>query len=345
MTTKAPDNAFRLMLLLLILLLPILLLGNLFIGSVHIPAADIVDILLGRDGVTEVWQNIVLSYRVPQAVTAAVSGAALAVAGLLMQTLFRNALADPSILGISSGASLSVAIVMLCFGGSVGQMLSISVSRSLLVILAAFIGSMAVMAVVIWFSTRVRNNVMLLIIGIMIGYLSSSVIYVLNFYASSDNIRHFVFWSMGNYSNVVAERLPFFCITVALGLIGASLLIKPLNALLLGENYAVNLGVRLKRVRIAILAVTGLLTSTVTAFCGPIAFIGLAVPHIARLLSRCSNHRQLMPLVILTGAVISLGCNLCTLLPSNGSILPVNTITPIVGAPVVLYIILHRQHI
>lgn len=345
MSTDRTHQSFVRATAVLAVLLPLLLLGTLFIGSVHIPVKAVLQILAGHDAGPSAWNHIVLSYRLPQAVTAAMAGAALAASGLMMQTLFRNALADPSILGISSGASLGAAVVMLFFGGAAGSIFSLSIPGSLLVITGAFAGSMAVMALIVWFAAKVRSNVMLLIIGIMIGYLASSVIYVLNFHASMENIRQFVFWSMGDFSGMTTGRLPFFCTVTAMGLAAASLLVKPLNALLLGDNYAANLGVRLRPVRIAALTVTGLLTSTVTAFCGPVAFIGLAVPHIVRMTTGCSNHRQLMPLTLLAGAVISLVCNLCTLLPSDGSILPLNTITPLIGAPVVLLVILRRRHI
>jgi len=344
MRNKAPEHHYALMMTLMAIMLPLLTACSLLMGSVHIPADAVVDILFGRGAPEAAWEYIVLSYRLPQALTALTAGAALSVAGLLIQTLFRNALADPSILGISSGASLGVALMMLWAGGSASQAIARSMGGSLAVIAAALAGALAVLGLIIWFSTKVSSNVMLLIVGLMTGYMASSVIYILNFYASGESIRQFVFWSMGDFSNVFPDRLPVFCGVSALGLLGASLLIKPLNAMLLGDHCAANLGVRLQPVRMAVLLVTGLLTATVTAFCGPIAFIGLAVPHVARLLSGCTNHRQLMPLVMLSGGVTALLCNLCTLVPQNGELLPLNAITPLIGAPVVLYIILHKQH-
>jgi iron complex transport system permease protein len=202
-----------------------------------------------------------------------------------------------------------------------------------------------VLGIIVYLSGKVTNAVMLLIIGIMVGYLASSVISVLNYYASADRVHAYVMWGMGDFSGVSNERLPFFAVCSLSGLFVALLLIKPLNALLLGEMYAANLGVRVKRMRIILLLCTGLLTATATAFCGPVAFIGLAVPHIARLLSGSSNHTVLLPVTILFGACVALLCNLLTTLPGAGGVLPLNAVTPLVGAPVILYVIINRTNI
>ena len=312
----------------------VLLLANLMLGSVRIPAGEVVRTLLAR-GDNPIWSHIVLESRLPQAITALLGGSALSASGLMMQTLFKNPLAGPSILGISDGANLGVAIVMIYF----------SAGSYLTTILAAFAGALVVLLVIIGFSKKVQNNVMLLIIGIMMGYLASSLISILNFRASADKVHQYVLWGMGDFTAVSVEKLPWFCIFTVAGLAGAVMLIKPLNALLLGESYAANLGVRVKRTRVAILLVTGILTATVTAFCGPISFIGLAVPHIARLLLGSSNHRQLLPVTIIAGAATALLCNLITILPGGSNMLPLNAVTAIIGAPIIIYVIMNRRNI
>lgn len=315
-------------------LLLLLFAGNILYGAVSVPFSAIWNLLTGRE-VSEVARIIVVESRLPQAVTALVAGASLAVSGLLLQTLFRNPLAGPSILGISDGANLGVALVMLCTGGSVA-----SFGGYAGVVGAAMIGAMSILGVMLSFSRKVRSNTMLLIIGIMVGYLVSSIISILNYYASADKVRQFVMWGMGDFSMVSLERLPFFCGVALVGLLLAVLSVKPLNALLLGENYASNLGINVRSARMGLLLCTGLMTAVVTAFCGPISFIGLAVPHIARMLVRTSDHRVLVPATILTGGCIALACNLLTVVPGSGNLLPLNAVTPIFGAPVIIYIIM-----
>lgn len=322
----------------------LLFLANLVYGAVNVPAGAVFDALFSGGSGRESWDIIILGSRLPQTVTALMAGAALAVSGLLLQTLFRNPLAGPSILGISDGANLGVALVMLYFGSGVG-IGSWMGSGYIATVLAAFIGALAILSVIIIFSHKVKNNVMLLIIGIMIGYLASSAISILNYYAAPDQVHQYVMWGMGNFSGVSAAKLPYFCAFAFAGLLCSLLLIKPLNALLLGESYAANLGVKIKRVRMMILLCTGLLTASVTAFCGPVSFIGLAVPHIARLLLGTSNHKQLVPVTILAGACTALLCNALTVLPGSQGILPLNAITPIVGAPVIIYVIINRKNI
>ncbi len=314
---------------------------NLLFGSVAIPAGDVVSILMGDESAKASWQFIVIESRLPQAITAMLCGAALAVSGLLLQTAFRNPLAGPSVFGINSGAGLGVALVMLLMGGglSVG---SVSISGFAAILVAAFIGAMAVMAVIFFFSTLVRNNVMLLIIGIMIGYISNSAISLLNFFATDEGVKSYMVWGMGSFGGVSMANMPVFvCVTVA-GLVGALLLIKPLNALMLGDRYAENLGVDILRVRNWLLIVTGILTAITTAFCGPVAFIGLAVPHIARLLLTTDNHRQLLPATLLCGSVVALLCNLICFLPGEQGVIPLNAVTPLIGAPVIIYVIARR---
>jgi iron complex transport system permease protein len=272
----------------------------------------------------------------PQAITALLAGAALAVSGLLLQTLFQNPLAGPSILGISSGANLGVAIVMLYAGGIAGINLSS--------ILSAFAGALIVLLIILYFSSKVRSNVLVLIIGMMVGYLASSGISILNAFASSDSIRSYVLWGLGSFSTVSSKQIPFYSITILAGLTASVLLIKPLNLLLLGERYASNLGVNIKRTRILILIVTGFLTAIVTAFCGPVSFIGLAVPHVARMVLGTANQQLLVPATLLSGAAIALFCNLLTILPFGNSLLPLNAVTPLLGAPIIMYVILNRKN-
>lgn len=329
----------------LTLLLVLLFMGSLAYGAVSVPLGDVMQILLGKDSERIAWQNIVLQARLPQAVTALLAGASLATSGLLLQTLFRNPLAGPSILGISDGANLGVAIVMLYLGGSLRQLTGWAVSGYLAIILAAFIGACLVLGIIIYFSSKVKNNVMLLIIGIMIGYMASSVISILNYYAAADKVHTFVMWGLGNFSGVSIAQLPWFAVFSGVGLFFAIILIKPLNALLLGELYATNLGVNVKQARALILVCTGLLTATTTAFCGPISFIGLAVPHIARLMLGSSNHKMLVPVTMLTGSCIALLCNILMVVPGTNAILPLNAVTPILGAPVIIYVIVNRKNI
>lgn len=319
--------------------------GSLVYGAVSIPIDSVIHILTGQGSERMAWQNIVLQSRFPQAVTAVLAGASLAVSGLLLQTLFRNPLAGPSILGISDGANLGVAAIMLYFGGSFSLATDWPISGYMAVILAAFIGASCVLGLIIFFSSKVKNNVMLLIIGIMIGYLVSSLISILNYYASSDRVHAFVMWGLGNFSGVSLQQLPYFLLFSLAGLLLAVLLIKPLNAFLLGEMYAANLGIKIKRTRIFILLCTGLLTATTTAFCGPISFIGLAVPHIARLMLGSSNHKMLVPVTLLTGSCIALLCNILMVVPGTNSILPLNAVTPLLGAPVIIYVIVNRKNI
>lgn len=325
-------------------LLVALFLGNIFCGSVDIPSKEVLNILCGGEATKESWKFIILDSRLPQAITALLSGPALAVCGLLLQTYFNNPLAGPSILGINSGASLGVAVVMLIMGGSVG-IGALNFTGFLAVLVGAIIGSLLVMAILLLFSSFVKGNLTLLIIGIMVGYLTSSAISLLNFFATTEGVHSYVIWGMGTFGGVSSAQLPYFSITVLIGLVASVLMIKPLNALLLGERYAENLGVNIRKIRNLILLTVGLLTACVTAFCGPIAFIGLAVPHISRLLIGSSNHTTLLPFTLLTGAVMALLCNLACILPGDGGILPLNAITPLLGAPVIIYVLVNQRKI
>lgn len=325
--------------LLLIAILILLFFLNIILGAIDIPLMDIICILGGDDSQKASWQFIILQSRLPQAITATLAGAALAVSGLMLQTAFRNPLADPSIFGISSGAGLGVAVILLIFGGSVTAG-TYSFTGFTAIFLAAFAGAMAVMAVIFFFATFVRNHVMLLIIGIMIGYLSSSAISLLNFFATEEGVKSYLVWGLGNFGGVSMQQMPFFSTICLIGMLGSIMLIKPLNLLLLGDRYAENLGVSIPRVRNSLLLITGILTAIITAFCGPISFIGLAVPHLARLLFRTDDHRILIPCTILIGSITALLCNLISILPGEQGIMPLNAITPLIGAPVIIYIII-----
>ena len=328
---------------LLALAMVVLFVLNLVKGSIDIPVGDVVSILMGdAEGVKPSWQYIVMESRLPQALTAILCGAALAVSGLMLQTAFRNPLAGPSIFGINSGAGLGVALVMLLLGGSL-SVGSVSVSGFVAVLAAAFVGAMAVMALIFFFSTIVRSHVMLLIIGIMIGYIANSAISLLNFFATDEGVKSYMVWGMGSFGGVSMKYMAAFASITVLGLVGSLLLMKPLNALLLGDRYAENLGVNIQRVRNWLLFVTGLLTAITTAFCGPVAFIGLAVPHIARLLLTTDNHRYLMPATMLCGAVVALLCNVICVLPGESGVIPLNAVTPIIGAPVIIYVIIRER--
>lgn len=290
--------------------------------------------------ISETVRFIVIENRLPQAITALLAGSGLAVTGLLMQTSFRNPLAGPSVLGISSGASLGVAIVSLLFGGTLSWG-ALSWTGNAAIILGALIGSLVVMGVLLLLSARLKNDLMLLIVGMLIGYLTSSVVSLLSSLATAGSLQGFIFWGMGTFSNVSLSKIPVFSVLTLTGLIMSWLLAKPLNILLLGDNYARNLGLNLNRVRNILLISTGLLTAIITAYCGPIAFIGLAMPHVARLIFRTDNHWILIPASMLCGAGVCLGCNLLSVIPNT--IIPINALTPIVGVPVILYVILHRR--
>lgn len=318
---------------------------NLLSGSVQIPITDVVSILFTPNTSSEInptWSYIILETRLPQALTALLCGGTLAVTGLMLQTAFRNPLAGPDVFGINSGAGLGVAIVMLWLGGSVTTEM-FSVSGFVAVLLAAFIGAMLVTGLIFFFSTLVRNNVMLLIIGIMVGYVSSSAIELLNFFSTEEGVKSYAVWGMGDFGGVYMQTMPVFASITVVGLLLAILLIKPLNALLLGEEYAESLGINTRRTRNLLLIITGILTAITTAFCGPISFIGLATPHIARLILGTQNHTRLLPATILCGSAIALLCNILCNLPGDGGIIPLNAVTPLIGAPVIIYVLVRTK--
>ncbi len=321
---------------LLIVLCLLLFLVSLFHGSVDIPVGDVINTLRGEG--TDTARYIVVFSRLPQAITAFLSGGALAVSGLLLQTAFRNPLAAPDIFGVTSGASLAVALLTLTpwlvVPGVVGFLSSVA---------AAFIGAMTVTALIWFLSKRVRSSVMLIIIGMMVGYLCSSVITLLNSIATDEGVHSFVVWGMGDFSSVGMEDMWLFAPLTVVATLSTLLLVKPLNALLLGPRYAESMGVNVRKARNVLLLLTGILTALVTAFCGPIAFVALAVPHVARLFTGTTDHRTLLPITILMGSTIALLCNVITTLPSNGTVLPLNAVTSLIGAPVIVWVLLKRK--
>lgn len=336
---KATSHRSAITLIALSLLVVVLLPLNLVYGSIDIPFSEVLNALIGDPVSKHTWKTIVVETRLPMALTAALAGAALAVAGLLLQTTFDNPLAGPSILGVSTGSSLGVAVVMLAMGGVVSEALTSYFS----ILLGAIAGAAVVMLILLFFSSIVKSTAMLLIIGIMVGYLTSSAISLLNFFSTQEGVHSFVIWGMGNFTGVTLDRLPLFSILILVSLGLSFMLVKPLNALLLGARYAENLGVSIKATRNKLLLLSGILTAVVTAFCGPIGFLGLVVPHIARLALRSSNHTVLLPATALAGAVIALLCNLISVLPS--SVIPINAITPIIGVPIIIYVIINRKKI
>lgn len=327
---------------LLILCIVALLAANLLCGSVRIPVTEVINILFGGEGAQHSWNYIIWESRLPQTLTALLSGAALAAAGLMLQTAFNNPLAGPDILGINAGAGLGAAIVLLLFGGLIPAG-NLFIGGSLALVVAAFTGALLITMLILFFAARLRSHTMLLIIGMMIGYVVSSVVSLLNFFSTAEGVQSYMMWGMGNFGGVSRQSLPLFAILILAGLAIAISLVKPLNALLLGERYAQNLGINIRRTRSLLLLATGLLVAVTTAYCGPINFIGLAVPHMARLLLGTGNHRSLMPTTILCGATIALLCNLISTLPGDKGLLPLNAITPIIGAPVIIYVIMSRR--
>ena len=314
---------------------------SLIVGSVRIPLADVYDILFDKFEGKESWKYIVMENRLPQALTAMLCGASLAVCGLMLQTAFRNPLAGPDVFGISSGAGLGVAIVMLFLGGSVSTAL-FTVSGFLAILTSAFIGAIVVTMIILFLSTMVRNSVLLLIVGLMVGYVSSSAVALLNFFASEEGVKSYMIWGMGNFGGVSMDHMLLFALLCLVGIIASIFLIKPLNIMLLGTQYAESLGINIRQIRNLLLVTVGLLTAVTTAFCGPISFIGLAIPHMTRLLLHTENHQILLPCTILCGAVIALLCNLICYLPGDGGIIPLNAVTPLLGAPIIIYVIVKR---
>ncbi len=336
-------GAKPLVLLALLALLAILLMLNMALGSASIPLEQILGILLGGEPDHPPWRQIVLKFRLPKTATAGMAGMALGVSGLLMQTYFRNPLAEPYVLGVSSGASLGAALVALGSGALGGALLAgLGMAGDLLLTVAAGLGAAITMTLALLAAIRIQNSVALLILGLMFGYFISAMVSLLLYFASPERIQAYINWTFGSFGGVTTGQLPILLAFVLAGLLLAALLVKPLNALLLGEEYARSLGVNLRRARMGIVLATALLVSAVTAFCGPIAFIGIAVPHLSRGLLRSSDHRLLLPATCLTGACVALCAALIAELPGNNLVLPLNVVTAILGAPVVMLVALRH---
>lgn len=313
--------------------------GCLLVGAADIPADAILDIITGHGSGNQAWDYIVLETRLPALATAALAGMALSVAGLLMQTTFDNPLAGPSILGISAGSSLGVAIVIMALGAVVGLW-----SRAA-VVAGALAGALAVLLLLTVMSALLRSSTMLLIVGILIGYLASSAISLLNFFATRESVHTFVIWGLGSFGGVTSAELPAFAVLTAAPALLSALYAKSLNALLLGERYAASAGVSIRATRRGLLLLSGALTAVVTAWCGPVGFIGLVVPHIARLALHTSDHRRLLPASALIGAAVGVVCLLACIAPGPRGIIPLNAVTPVIGVPVIIYIIVRRRSI
>lgn len=322
----------------------VLFILNLLLGSVSIPMQDIFQIVLGQKSDNLIWTNIIMKSRMPQSLTAIMAGAGLAVSGLLMQTVFRNPLAGPSVLGISSGASLGVACVVLLSGSIGGVTLSkLGVIGEVTITVSAIIGSLLIMALIAYVAQKVRGNVTLLIMGVMIGYIANAIIGVLKFFSAEEDIRAYVIWGLGSFSRVSGGQTSVFIILMLILLPTSFLLIKTLNLLLLGDSYARNLGLNIKRARMLVIGCSGILVAVVTAYCGPVIFLGLAVPHICRGLFRTSNHATILPASLLAGASLALLCNLIARMPGFEGALPVNSVTALVGAPVVMWVLFKKR--
>ena len=342
-SNSTPNLRFGISTAVILAMLIMLIVANLLIGSVDIDPLAVWQIVTGRGHENHVWEIIILNTRMPMIATAALSGAALSVSGLLLQTAFNNPLAGPSILGVSTGASFGVAVVMLASGSALW--LTQSVGTYMTILIGALAGAALVLIVLLVFSTMVHSSTMLLIIGILVSYITSSAVSLLNFFATEEGVHSYVIWGLGNFSGVTPSQLPFFAFFIIATLALSTTLVKPLNALLLGTRYAENLGVNTKRTRNSLLIITGILTAGVTAFCGPISFIGLVVPHIARLVLNTSNHNRLLPATMLAGATVALLCTLISVLPQQVGVIPINAITPIIGVPIIIYIIINRKNI
>ena len=327
----------------LVLAIVVLMIVNLLIGSVRIPVVDVCRILTGDDS-NEIWTNIIFSSRLPQTLTAIVAGAGLAVSGLQMQTVFRNPLAGPSVLGISNGSALGVALVVLLSGRIGGVALSrLGYLGDAAMSVAAIIGALAVLTLILWISQKVRGHVTLLIIGVMIGYLANAIIGVMKFLSPEEDVKAFVVWGLGSFSRVSGDEMVLFIVLMCILLPLAYLLSKDMNLMLLGDRYAANLGLNVRRSRMLAILSSGVLVAIVTAYCGPIMFIGLAVPHLARALFRTSDHRVLMPVTALCGAALALLCNFIARMPGFEGALPVNSVTALVGAPVIASVLFRRR--
>ena len=315
---------------------------DVLIGSVAIPWNVTTSVFSGRPVDNDVWKTILIDFRLPKAITALLAGVALSVSGLQMQTLFRNPLAGPYVLGVTSGASLGVALVLLVSSYS-GYTLLSGITGSMGVVSAAFAGGILVLLLILWISTKIQNNTTILIIGLMFGQFANAIVGVLQYFSKAQDLKGFIIWNMGSFGNVVWDELLVLVPIVVIGLLIAYVLSKQLNILLLGEGYAKSMGVNVTASRFSIIVSTGLLAASVTAFCGPIAFLGLAIPHLVRSVFNTADHRILIPAAGLWGAMFSLLCDIVAQLPGADETLPINAVTSIIGAPVVIWIIIKNR--
>ena len=326
----------------LALSLALLFMINISLGSVSIPLKEVFKILIGENTSKETWDYIIINYRLPKSITAIIIGIGLSISGLLMQTLFKNPLAGPDVLGLSSGASLGVALVVMG-----AQFLPINLSTILIssfgIVIASSLGSFLALLAVLAVSDRLRDTAAILIIGLMFGSLTNAVISSLAYFSTAEQLQKFTFWSLGNLGNLSWPSIIILCICIATGIILSYISIKPLNTLLLGENYARSLGMNYKNTRLIIILATSILTGSITAFAGPIAFIGLAVPHIAKLIFQTSNHHILFWSTLLLGALIMLICDCLSQLPGSDLTLPINAVTSIFGAPIVIWLLIRKR--
>ncbi|MDG1039776.1 MAG: iron ABC transporter permease [Polaribacter sp.] len=327
--------------ILLLILVVILFFLNISFGSVSIPFKAIFAILFGDESIKESWQTIIINFRLPKAITAILVGSGLSISGLLMQTLFRNPLAGPFVLGISSGASLGVALLIL--GTSIFGGFSYLINSNWSIAIASSLGSFIVLSGVIFAANKVRNTMSILIIGLMFGSFTASIISVLSYFSEAQQIQQYVFWSFGSLGNLSWDEISIFIFIYLIGFAGVFAIIKPLNSFLLGEKYAKSLGINIKKSRIIILIITSLLTGVITAFSGPIAFVGLAVPHITKLIFTTSNHKTLIPATAITGAIVLLICDIIAQLPTSEFTLPINAITSLFGAPIVIWLLIRKK--
>ena len=330
--------------IILAVLIGVLFILNLSVGTIDIPFKSTWQILWGDESQQEIWRNIIIRSRLPQALTSIAAGAGLAVSGLQMQTVFRNPLAGPSVLGVSSGATLGVGFVVLLSGSLGGVALSrLGYLGDAAMSIAAVIGSLAVLSLIVWVSQKVKSNVTLLVIGVMIGYLATAIIGVLKFFSAEEDVKAFVVWGLGSFSRVSGNQMMLFVTLMAILLPISMLLVKSLNLLLLGDGYARSLGLSINRARTQVICCSGTLAAIVTAYCGPIMFLGLAVPHLCRAIFRTSDHRILLPACILAGAALALLCNLVARMPGFEGVLPVNSVTALIGAPIVCMVLFGKR--
>ncbi len=330
----------------MIIALVVLFLLDVALGSVNIPLSEVLASFLGSSG-NEAFSSIILKIRLPRAITAILAGSALSVAGLQMQTLFRNPLAGPSVLGITAGASLGVAAVMLATGSATTAFAirQLGIGGSWLIILASTIGAMLVLLIILAISFKIRDNVIMLIVGIMVANITIAIVSIWQYFSDPEQIQEYILWTFGSLGGVTNEQLRVLALIIGFGILMTFFTSKSLNALLLGEDYAESMGLNIRWTRIGIIALTSVLAGAITGFCGPIGFIGIAVPHLTRSALNTSDHKILIPATVLVGAILMLFCDLLAKVPGSQTVLPVNAITALVGSPVVIWIILKRKNL